>query len=268
MAGLDARRVNEYFARRDTVAAWWDPEKSPLAFHYAAELRVIDDHLAIDPAWEVLDVGTGRGRFGLHFATHGCRVVGIDVNPDMIEFARDSVRRLDFADRFEVRAGDAADLRDFENGRFDVVLCMELFDHLPDLDRALGEMGRVLRPGGRLVFSYVPSESLYGALGNALRAARRRLRRGDLVISRTYSLAEVRAHLVAGGFSLENFWGIGLLCLNAQTRLFSGRRALGVLNGLARLEASWRAYYAVPRLARRAAHVVGCATRGRDTSCT
>jgi SAM-dependent methyltransferase len=267
LAELEARRVNEYFARRGTVAAWWAPEEGPLAFHYDAELRVIDDHLAIEAAWEVLDVGTGRGRAGLHFAAHGCRVVGIDVNPDMIELARDSVGRTGLADRFEVRAGDAAELGEFGNECFDVVLCMELFDHLPDLDRALGEMGRVLRPGGHLVFSYVPSESLYGALGNAFRAARRRLRRDDLVISRTYSLAQIRAHLTAGGFALECYCGIGLLCLNAQTRRFSGRRMASALNALARIEASWWAYYASPCLARHSAHVVGFATRGRDTGC-
>jgi SAM-dependent methyltransferase len=263
---LDARRVRGYFARRGTVATWWTPEEGPLAFHYDAELRVIEDRLAIDPAWQVLDVGTGRGRFGLYFAARGCRALGVDVNPDMLELAREAARRRAVAERFEVRAGDAEALREFEDGRFDVVLCMELFDHLPGLGRALREVRRVLRPGGRLVFSYVPSGSLYGALGNALRGAFRRLRPDQLMISRTYSFDEMCAHLAAAGLALERYWGIGLLCLNAQTRLLPRQRRLGVLDALARFEAKRRAYYAAPWLARRGAHVVGFAMRAGDVA--
>jgi len=258
---LEAHRVSAYFARRGTVAQWWRPETGPLAFHYGAELRVIENHLTIEPGWEVLDLGTGRGRFGLHFAARGCRVLGLDVNPDMIEFACEAAHERGVGDRFEVRRGDAADLRECGDGRFDVVLCMELLDHLPDLDRALAEARRVLRVGGRLIFSYVPSESLYGLLGNAYRALHARKERGEPAISRTYSLGEVRAHLGAQSFSLDRYWGIGALCLNAQTRLFSRPLALRAVDALARLEARIRPYHSQPWLARRSAHVVGFATR-------
>ena len=264
MAELDACPVREYFARRGTVATWWAPEEGPLAFHYAAELRVIEEQLAIDPSWEALDVGTGRGRFGLHFAARGCRVVGVDLNPDMLELAREAARERGLEERFEVRAGDAQALREFADERFDVVLCMELFDHLPELGRALREARRVMRPGGRLVFSYAPSESLYGALGNALRGALRRSRPDHLQISRTYSLAAMRASLSDAGLALERYWGIGLLCLNAQTRMLPRWRGLGVLDALARAEARRRTYYAAPRLSRHASHVVGFARRARD----
>jgi SAM-dependent methyltransferase len=246
------------------VATWWAPEEGPLAFHYEAELRVIEDRLAIDPSWEVLDVGTGRGRCGLYFAARGCRAVGIDVNPEMLELAREAARRRGVSELFDVRAGDAEALREFEDGRFDVVLCMELFDHLPDLGRALREARRVLRPGGRLVFSYVPSGSLYGALGNALRGALRRIRPDRLVISRTYSFEEMCTSLAAAGLTLERYWGIGLLCLNAQTRVLPRLRSLGVLDALARAEAKRRTYHAAPWLARRGAHVVGFAARAGD----
>jgi 2-polyprenyl-3-methyl-5-hydroxy-6-metoxy-1,4-benzoquinol methylase len=261
LADLDAHPVRAYFARRGTVATWWAPEEGPLAFHYAAELRVIEEQLSIDPRWEVLDVGTGRGRFGLHFAARGCRVVGVDLNPDMLELTREAARKRGLEERFEVRSGDAQALRDFEDERFDVVLCMELFDHLPDLGCALREVRRVLRPDGRLVFSYVPSESLYGALGNALRGALRCARPDPRLISRTYSSAAIRANLAEVGLALERYWGIGLLCLNAQTRVLPRRRGLGILDALARAEARRRAYYAAPRLAQRAAHVVGFASR-------
>jgi SAM-dependent methyltransferase len=261
-ADLDPEGVGDYFSRTGTVSEWWAPEQGPLRFHYDAELQVIDDHGEIDPAWSVLDVGTGRGRFGVHFAERGCRVVGIDLNPDMIGAARETADRRGVADRFEVLEGRADDLSLLGERRFDVVLCMELFDHLPDLGAALAEMAGRLRPGGRLWFTYVPSESAYGALGNAVRWLRARTRPAETMISRTYTHGDVCQRLDAASLRLEGYWGIGLLCLNAQTRLFGDSLPLRALLALARAEARRWPYYERPWLARRGAHVVGLARPG------
>jgi SAM-dependent methyltransferase len=260
LSELDRERVHDYFSRRETVAEWWAPDRGPLAFHYDAELRVLDDRLGVAPDMQVLDVGTGRGRFGLHLAERGCRVLGIDLNPDMVELAAEAAQRRGVAERFEVQQGSAEDLAPLGPRRFDRVLCMELFDHLPDLSRALLEMAGVLAADGRLAFTYVPSESLYGSLGNVYRAFKRRRRPEELLISRTYSLAEVRRLLAGAGLALEGYWGVGVLCLNAQTRLFTDSPLLRLATSVARLEARWRPYHAGP-LARHGAHVVGLARR-------
>jgi ubiquinone/menaquinone biosynthesis C-methylase UbiE len=230
-----------------------------LSFHYEVEIRILEDHLAVDPQWRVLDVGTGRGRFGAWFAKRGCSVVGVDVNPEMLEEARDTARRLGIESRFELRQTSAEDLSSFSAGEFDVVLCMELFDHLPDLERALAEMKRVLAPQGLFLFTYVPSESLYGRLGNAYRFLHSRLRRAGPMISRSYSHREVRRQLEGSGLELERYWGIGLLCVNAQTRLFADHPLTRPLTALARAETRRHPYYERPLLARRGAHVVGLA---------
>jgi len=256
---LDARRVSEYFSSRDTVATWWSPDEGPLAFHYDAEIAVLDDHLDYDPAWRVLDVGTGRGRFGAHFAARGCRVTGVDLNPDMLEIARQNARRQGVADRFDVREASAEDLGAFPEQGFDVVLCMELFDHLPDLAAALREMRGRLAPGGRFLFTYVPSESLYGLLGNVYRAVKGLRGRGAAMISRTWSLPEIRRHLAEHDLELERYWGVGVLCANAQTRLFGRNPLLRLSTAIARAEARRWPYHSRPRVARHAAHVVGLA---------
>jgi 2-polyprenyl-6-hydroxyphenyl methylase/3-demethylubiquinone-9 3-methyltransferase len=260
----EPERVADYFARRGTVAQWWHPEAGPLAFHYAAELRVLEDALPVDPRWQVLDVGTGPGRFGLWFASRGCAVIGVDLNPEMRERANEAARARGLAGRFEVRAGRAEDLREFEPARFDVVLCMELFDHLPDLGAALAAMRRVLRPDGRFLFTYVPRESLYGMLGNAWRWLRARTAPGELMISRTYSFAEVTRALRAAGFELERHFGVGALCLSAQTRLFAASPLQRLATALARAEARRWPYHEGSFLARRGAHVVGIARAGRS----
>ena len=252
--------VADYFSKEGTVSGWWTPGSGPLAFHYAAEVQILAEQLGIDPSWRVLDVGTGPGRFGAFFAERGCRVTGVDLNPDMLEIARETARQRHVADRFEVVGGSAEDLSQFDEGEFDVVLCMELFDHLPDLGRALSEMRRKLKLGGRFVFTYVPSESLYGVLGNLYRWLRARLAPAELMISRTYSLREVRSQLSQRGLRLDDYWGVGVFCANAQTRLLGENAVVRGLTAIARAEASRWPYHRAPFLARHAAHVVGFAT--------
>jgi SAM-dependent methyltransferase len=259
---LDARAVGEYFAREGTVSEWWTPSSGPLAFHYNAELQVLEDRLEIDPAWRVLDVGTGPGRFGALFAGRGCQVVGVDLNPDMLEIARGTAAGLGLTERFEVREASAEDLSSFEDASFDVVCCMELFDHLPDLSRALGEMRRKLRPGGHFLFTYVPNESLYGKLGNLYRWLRARTQPSELMISRTYTSSEARAALARADLTLDRYFGIGVLCVNAQTRLFGDNLVVRALTALARAECQRWPYFETPMLARRGAHVVGFASPG------
>jgi SAM-dependent methyltransferase len=256
VSGFD-ERVREYFARPGTVSTWWTPDEGPLAFHYDAELRVLGDRLPVDASWRVLDLGTGRGRFGAWFAAQGCRVVGVDLNPDMLALAAETARRNGVADRFELRQGGAEDLSAFADGSFECVCLMELFDHLPDLRRVLAEARRVLAPGGWLVFTYVPGESLYGLLGNVYR--RVRAPRGEQIISRTYSLGEVRGQLASAKLRLERHYGIGLLCVSAQTRLFQDNPLVRAATAVARAEAARVPYWATPVLARHGAHVVGIA---------
>lgn len=254
--GLDDE-VTDYFSKPGTVSEWWTPESGPLAFHYAAEIRAIADEFPIEPAWRVLDVGTGPGRFGAFFAEQGCCVTGVDLNPDMLEIARETARRRGVEERFDVVQGSAEDLSAFDEGGYDVVLCMELFDHLPRLDTALTEMRARLKPGGHFLFTYVPSESLYGALGNVYRRLLATFKPGDRMISRTYSLGDVSAHLARAGLRLDDYWGVGVLCANAQTRLLGDNPLVRGLTAVARAESSRWPYYRKPRLARHGAHVVG-----------
>lgn len=92
---------------------------------------------------QVLEVGAGKGtlarRMGSEFK---CRVVATDFSPAMIVACRDlGVEAIE------------ADVRDlpFDDATFDVVVAAWMLYHVDPLDRALGEIARVLHPGGRLV---------------------------------------------------------------------------------------------------------------------
>jgi len=112
----------------------------------------------LKPGARVLDVGCGSGRHtAAAYRLPGARVVGVDVAADELEAARE---RLQLHDRLAAHGGGrwhfcAADGRrlPFGDGRFDLVICAEVLEHVPADGRVLAEIARVLRPGGDLVVS-------------------------------------------------------------------------------------------------------------------
>ena len=100
----------------------------------------------------VLDVGTGGGHPALRFAQRGAQVLGIDVAERSVEIARDYVQRAgaEAAGRISFEVMDATRMS-LPDASFDVVTCLKTLWCLPQIDAGLGEMRRVLRPGGRLV---------------------------------------------------------------------------------------------------------------------
>ena len=92
---------------------------------------------------DLLEVGCGWGELAARMANElGCAVVAIDQSPRMVELALQ--RGVD------ARIGDVQEL-DFADASFDAVVAAWMLYHVPDLDRALRECVRVLRPGGVLV---------------------------------------------------------------------------------------------------------------------
>jgi SAM-dependent methyltransferase len=95
-----------------------------------------------EPRW-VLEVGPGRGELAERIQSDvGARVVAVDQSERMVELTR--------ARGVEAFVGDVQDLP-FRTGVFDCAVAAWMLYHVPDLDRALLELRRVLRDGGRLV---------------------------------------------------------------------------------------------------------------------
>jgi ubiquinone/menaquinone biosynthesis C-methylase UbiE len=95
----------------------------------------------------VLEVAVGTGR-SLPFYSADVRITGIELSPAMLEIA---VRRAaELGVDADLREGDAEELP-FEEGAFDTVVCVLALCSIPRPVRAVGEMARVLRPGGTLL---------------------------------------------------------------------------------------------------------------------
>lgn len=95
----------------------------------------------------VLDVACGTGLVASRVnlvSRKLCTVVGIDLNEGMLNVARRNPQ-------VEWHQGNATELP-FESGSFDVVLCQQGFQYIPDRTAAIKEMARVLVPGERVAF--------------------------------------------------------------------------------------------------------------------
>jgi SAM-dependent methyltransferase len=101
----------------------------------------------------VLDAGCGEGRFARMLAERGARVVGVDLSPRMIELAREEEGREHRG--IEYLVADLADLSPLPRGSFDLAVAYMSVHDVRRYRRAFREIARVLRPGGRFVFSTV-----------------------------------------------------------------------------------------------------------------
>jgi SAM-dependent methyltransferase len=108
------------------------------------------------PAGRALDAACGTGRHAGRLVELGHEVVGIDASAEMLRRAVVNVPQASFMEG-DLRAIPAP------SEQFELVVCGLALAHLEDLGPAIGELGRVLRPGGRLVISVLhPLQALLG----------------------------------------------------------------------------------------------------------
>jgi SAM-dependent methyltransferase len=141
----------------------------------------------------LLEVGCGPGEMAERIDRElAAEVVAVDISPRMVELAR--TRGL------AAQVGDIQDLA-FDDGSFDVVLAAWVLFHVPDLNRGLREIARVLRPGGHLVA--VTNSELH--LSEARELAGIDMRR-RISFSRENGEEQLRSHFAAVERSDVNGW--------------------------------------------------------------
>jgi SAM-dependent methyltransferase len=102
----------------------------------------------------LLDVACGSGGPVLRIAQQtGCRVHGIDIHADAVSAARAQATSAGLEARATFERVDASRSLPFADGAFDAMTCIDAINHLPDRHGTLTEWARILRPGGRLVFT-------------------------------------------------------------------------------------------------------------------
>jgi SAM-dependent methyltransferase len=110
--------------------------------------------LEIDASSHVLEVACGSGGPALFMAREtGCRVTGVDLHDVGIAAANASAEEHGLSERARFVQADAREPLPFEDGSFDSLLCIDSINHMYDRTRVLGEWHRVLRSGGRVLFT-------------------------------------------------------------------------------------------------------------------
>jgi ubiquinone/menaquinone biosynthesis C-methylase UbiE len=141
------------------AAGNWERNEPILLSDFTARPRVFE---LCEPiaGMDVLDLGCGEGYVARQLKQRGAaRLEAIDISEQMIEHARAAEAAEPLGIRY--RVGNAVDLPDFEDGSFDRVIAVFLFNYLTveEMTTVLGQAHRVLRPGGVMVFT-VPHPSL------------------------------------------------------------------------------------------------------------
>ncbi|GMR16338.1 MAG: methyltransferase domain-containing protein [Gammaproteobacteria bacterium] len=117
------------------------------------------DYAKIKPGNKVLDIATGTGVVAMAAAQclgNGGRVQAIDLSKNMINQAKSNLKHAGF-DNVDFNVMDAEDL-EFKSNYFDVITCSYGLFFMPDMSAALKSWLRVLKPGGKIIFSsFAPS---------------------------------------------------------------------------------------------------------------
>ena len=206
VAGLEQSPMNRPFelldmSVTDGYAAWssvYDGGGNPLI---NAEEPVV--HALIDrfPSGRALDAACGTGRHTRHLRSRGHRVTAIDITPHMLDKARLKVPDAAFC------LGSLAALP-FEDAAFDLAVCSLALEHAPDMTAPIGELARVVRPGGWAIISdFHPMNRLFNG-GAFFRSDDGRI---GIVQSFYHDHAEYVSAFISAGFEIrecaEPRWG-------------------------------------------------------------
>jgi len=176
-AAPDDPAANPHASADQVQAAWSDPKLANVLYHdweaasydqkwsISFDQRCIDyarsrfSHVAGTDGWpygKALELGCGTGFFLLNLKLAGVIDEGhvTDLSPGMVEVAQRNARSLGF--EIAGRVADAESIP-YDDNTFDLVVGHAVLHHIPDVEQALREVLRVLRPGGRFVFAGEPT---------------------------------------------------------------------------------------------------------------
>ena len=215
-ATVDEAEVARFAAM---AGEWWDPRGkfAPLHRLNPARLRLIRDAIcrnyALDPASDrpfdglrLVDLGCGGGLICEPMARLGAAVVGIDADGQAVEIARAHAERSGL--EIDYRHGTAEALADAGEA-FDVVLNLEVVEHVADVAAFMAAAGALVKPGGLQIVATLNRTMRSMALGVvAAEYVLRWVPPGTHDWRKFLKPSEVAAHLRTAGLSVERVAGL------------------------------------------------------------
>jgi 2-polyprenyl-6-hydroxyphenyl methylase/3-demethylubiquinone-9 3-methyltransferase len=204
----------------DIAHRWWDPQGSMRPLHELNPLR-LDwiDRLASLAGKRVLDVGCGGGVLAESMAARGAQVTGIDLASKLLKVAE--LHTLESGISVDYRLSSAEDFARTggEAGRYDVVTCMEMLEHVPDPASVVRACAALVRPDGWIFFSTInrnPKAFAFAILGAEYVLGL--LPRGTHEYAKFIRPSELAAYTRGAGLTLAELTG---MTYNPLTRRFA-----------------------------------------------
>jgi 2-polyprenyl-3-methyl-5-hydroxy-6-metoxy-1,4-benzoquinol methylase len=149
---VDANAVQKRTLAHDHVHELWESGfRSPRnELFYDMAIAAALAEIQPTPGSVFLEVGCGRGYHAIRLARLGYRVKAVDFSEAALDKARENVRVAGLEHLIEVRREDLLNLS-YDDSTFDYALCWGVLMHVPQLERAIGELSRVVAPGGYLI---------------------------------------------------------------------------------------------------------------------
>ena len=112
-------------------------------------IAVLKDYLRVDlKSLSLLDVGCSTGFISAYLADYFGQVFGIDIDEQAIDFARNNFKQ----DNLEFNKSDSQQIK-FSENTFEVVICAHVYEHVPNAQKLMAEIYRVLKTGGICYFA-------------------------------------------------------------------------------------------------------------------
>ena len=202
----------------DLAHRWWDPTSEFRPLHEINPLRLEWINARVPLAGKnVIDIGCGGGILSESMARKGATVTGIDLSEKALKVADLHSLESGVAVRYKLVA--AEEIAAQEPGRFDVVTCMEMLEHVPDPAAIVRAAATLVKPGGHVFFSTLnrnPKAYLFAIIGAEY--VLRLLPRGTHDYDKFITPSELSQFIRTAGLDLKGFKG---LAYNPLTKIYS-----------------------------------------------
>ncbi len=149
------------------ASRWWDKESEFKPLHDINPLRAnwIDERSPV-AGKNVLDVGCGGGILAESMAQRGAKVTGIDMGEAPLAVAQ--LHSLETGITVDYQRCTAEEMASQHAGKYDIVTCLEMLEHVPDPSSVINACTNLVKPGGHVYFSTInrnPKAYLFAVLG-------------------------------------------------------------------------------------------------------
>lgn len=217
IAGMNADPL-ELKKFSDLAHRWWDPTSEFRPLHEINPLRLEWINARVPLAGKtVVDIGCGGGILAESIAKKGATVTGIDLSEKALKVADLHSLESGVAVRYELIAAEELAAR--EAGKYDVVTCMEMLEHVPDPAAIVKACATLVKPGGHVFFSTLnrnPKSYLFAILGAEY--ILRLLPRGTHDYAKFITPAELSQHSRNAGLQVDALKG---MTYNPITKIYS-----------------------------------------------